>query len=227
MLTIIHNKENRKYKIKGNGDYILDKIGRKILLDRKWSPEKLHSKLDNIGNQVIELYNNGCSKEEVARYFSVYPAIVDRFLRKKNIYIRSNSEARKLAFAKGYIKRRYGKEAPGWRGGKRFSAQGYIEIYSPEAAKHRGRKDKYVLEHILVWEYIHNKQLPEGWVIHHLNGIKIDNRPENLIAMPRGKHGKEEFGELYKQRIRQLEAEIILLKRILENNQLVFHLGEN
>ena len=48
-------------------------------------------------------------------------------------------------------------------------------------------KDR-ILEHIWIWEEAHGKPLPKGWIIHHLNGIKDDNRPKNLMALPNKKH---------------------------------------
>ena len=73
-----------------------------------------------------------------------------------------------------------------WKGGRRQDADGYIRIMKP--IHHRATKQGYVLEHILVWEEAHGKPLPDGWIIHHLNGIPDDNRPSNLVAMPSKKH---------------------------------------
>jgi hypothetical protein len=63
---------------------------------------------------------------------------------------------------------------------------GYVMIYDPENPRATTRG--YVCEHILVWEQANSKPLPSGWIIHHLNGVKNDNRPCNLAALPTKKH---------------------------------------
>ena len=73
-----------------------------------------------------------------------------------------------------------------WKGGIVQRPDGYVEILKPEHP--RTDRDGYVLEHILVWEESHGKPLPKGWIIHHLNGIKNDNRIRNLQALPGQKH---------------------------------------
>ena len=65
-----------------------------------------------------------------------------------------------------------------------------------------------------------SKLPPDGWVIHHLNGIPGDNRPDNLVARPRGQHISQV--EPYRERIRQLEVEVVKLREALEQNQLIF-----
>lgn len=114
---------------------------------------------------------------------------------------------------------------PNWKGGRSKQPSGYIVVYAPEHPK--ATKKGYVREHILVWEQTHNKCLPDGWVIHHLNGIKHDNRPRNLVAIPKGKHHFNMHLEAFKQRIRELEAENKLLEKALDESQMIFKISEN
>jgi len=101
-----------------------------------------------------------------------------------------------------------GENNPRWNGGKTLSAQGYILKRLPDywRADNRG----YVREHIYVWEQHHGKHLPRGWEVHHINGIKTDNRPENLLAMEGHKH--KEYIPALQERIRELEQEIERLR---------------
>lgn len=43
------------------------------------------------------------------------------------------------------------------------------------------------LEHRRVNTF-HSGAIPRGWVVHHVNGEKLDNRSENLVALPRACH---------------------------------------
>ncbi|HUV45581.1 MAG TPA: HNH endonuclease signature motif containing protein [Dehalococcoidia bacterium] len=97
-----------------------------------------------------------------------------------------------------------GERNPNWKGGRTQQGQGYVYI----RCKREGKNHPYQLEHIVVWEKANGKPLPEGWIIHHLNGIKDDNRIENLSAMPRKRHSPWLQCEPYKQRIRQLEEQL-------------------
>jgi len=66
-----------------------------------------------------------------------------------------------------------------------LSHQGYVVTTgSSHPRAHRGR----IFEHILVLEKKLGRPLLPGEVTHHLNGLKIDNRPENLEVKAESAH---------------------------------------
>lgn len=71
--------------------------------------------------------------------------------------------------------------------------------------KSAGDKRRYVAEHVLIWEAA-NGPLPEGWDVHHINGII-----ENLLGMSASKHHSNKKD--YQARIRELEAELEKLRQ--------------
>ena len=84
----------------------------------------------------------------------------------------------KTEFKKG---KNLGEKHPRWKGGVKHS-EGYIYIYSPKHPKSIYSGYPYIAEHRLVIEKIIGKYLTVEINVHHVNGIKDDNRPENLIA---------------------------------------------
>ena len=65
-----------------------------------------------------------------------------------------------------------------WRGGRTRHKRGYMMVLSP--GHPRADKARYVFEHVLVMEQMLGRYLLPGENVPHRNGIKDDNRPENL-----------------------------------------------
>ncbi len=169
--------------------------------------------------KIEELYvNQGLPSTEVAKGTGLCIETTCKWLRDIG-KLRSIREAQKLAFAKGRRKL----SASHIDAERYFDKDGYV--YIKQLNQHRA--NRYVPEHIVVWETYHNRKLPTGWVVHHLNGIKSDNRPENLVGKPKKSHDAVTRLEPYRKRIRQLEIENRQLRRTLENSQMILYVNEN
>ncbi len=69
---------------------------------------------------------------------------------------------------------------------KKFNRGGYIYISIPRFGSSYLFPSE-IPEHRYVWER-QNGKLPDSWIVHHINGIKADNRIENLVALPKKDH---------------------------------------
>lgn len=97
-----------------------------------------------------------------------------------------------------------GMQGTRWNGGVTYG-KGYRFVR--QADHPRANSNGYVAEHILIWEQNNGGPLPDGWCVHHFNGIKDDNRPENLIGMPRKNHHPALDPGYIKEQLREVEKE--------------------
>ncbi len=106
---------------------------------------------------------------------------------KSGVYAKSEEHRRKISEAK------MGVGNPNWKGGKRRNSRGYVLSLAPfhPNADSMG----YVREHRLVIEKKIGRYLHRWEVVHHVNKIKDDNRPENLeLFENHSKHRRFENG---------------------------------
>lgn len=90
-----------------------------------------------------------------------------------------------------------GENNPAWIGGRRLF-NGYILVYQPEHPHpNGGGRNNCVFEHRLVMEKHLGRFLTKKEIVHHVNGIKTDNRIENLELTTPSKHIKEHHSDMW------------------------------
>ena len=121
----------------------------------------------NYVSTKIKIFCKACSKQ-----FERYPYAINKKFCSKKCY---------WSYMKGNT---LGKNCQNWKGGVSKIDHGYIREYAPN---HPFQYGMYVRQHRLVMEKHLGRYLKPEEVVHHINGIKSDNRIENLLLLPNQK----------------------------------------
>ena len=119
---------------------------------------QLYCEAKKTAKEIAEMY--GCSTGNIYSWMKSYQ--IDR---------RSLSEAVKLRRRNSRFKN------PDWEPTK-AKREGYIVVYKPDHPN--ADKSGRIFEHRLVMSQIIGRPLESGEYVHHINGIRDDNRPKNL-----------------------------------------------
>lgn len=125
---------------------------------------------------VTEMYLAGHTQKEIAEALGVTQKVVWRFMKNHNLKARTSAK-----------RSQYAENNDNWRGGKVIDDHGYRHV-KKEGHPRAKKCGSYVREHILIAESILGRALTDNEVVHHINGVKTDNRPENLSVMTKAEH---------------------------------------
>lgn len=107
----------------------------------------------------------------------------------------------------------HGEAHPRWKGGKHTDNKGYVVVTVSKNDPYysmTGHARGYAREHRLIMARHLGRALKPTEHVHHLNGIKDDNRIENLFISKNGEHIKEHHKVI--QELRTLRGYVIELE---------------
>jgi transposase-like protein len=129
--------------------------------------------------RIIELNEQGYSQSQIAPQVGVNQRHVGRLLRHHGI--------------KPHYSFRTGEQHHSWRGGRALDGNGYVLVRmdrNDPLYETMAKRSGYAAEHRLVVARFLGRPLTQQESVHHINGIKSDNRLENLQLF----HGRQPKG---------------------------------
>jgi hypothetical protein len=153
-------------------------------------------------NIILDLYiNQKLSLRKIANKLNTGKETIRLRLSKLNIKRRDTSECctlKQCGFPLGFHPK-----TEFYKGDERISGKnsfnykgGFVDINT--GYKIISNDNKQIAEHRYVWEQ-HFGKIPDGYVIHHINRDKLDNRIENLECLDRANHASIHQDELLEE----------------------------
>jgi hypothetical protein len=165
-------------------------------------------------SDISSRYLGGQSSSEIAAEIGISPIHVRRILKSAAIPIRGASENKKLCGskpefrekmrlastgrplseeAKNKLRQIFGPKHACWKSGITISEQGYLMFTSSRA---NGAQAGKAL-HTVVAEWKYGRKVQHGEHVHHADGNKLNNDPNNLIILTASEHARvHKFGSI-------------------------------